>query len=72
MKITDPDVIKNGENGILVDPSKPEEFADAMIKLIKNKDLSEKIGMQAYKTCQEEFSWEAIADRFLKFYLDFY
>ncbi len=65
-------VIKSGENGILVDPSKPEEFADAMINLINNKDLSEKIGMQAYKTCQEEFSWEAIADRFLKFYLDFY
>jgi len=64
-------VIKNGENGILVDPSKPQEFADAMIKMINNKDLSEKIGMQAYKTCQEEFSWEAISDRFLKFYLDF-
>ena len=65
-------VIINGENGILVDPSKPHEFADAILKLIKNKDLSEKIGMQAYKTCQEEFSWEAIADRFLNFYLEFY
>jgi len=65
-------VIINGENGILVDPSKPHEFADAILKLIKNKYLSEKIGMQAYKTCQEEFSWEAIADRFLNFYLEFY
>jgi len=64
-------VIINGENGILVDPSKPHEFAEAILKLIKNKELSEKIGMQAYKTCQEEFSWEAIADRFLNFYLDF-
>ena len=65
-------VIINGENGILVDPSKPHEFAEAILKLIKNKELSEKIGMQAYKTCQEEFSWEAIADRFLNFYLEFY
>jgi glycosyltransferase involved in cell wall biosynthesis len=61
-------VIENGKNGFLVDPSDPKEFADAMIKLIKNEKLTKALGMAAYKKIREEYSWEAIADRFLKFY----
>ncbi len=61
-------VIENGKNGFLVDPSDPKEFADAMIKLIKNEKLTKALGMAAYKKIRKEYSWEAIADRFLKFY----
>ncbi|MEA3480014.1 MAG: glycosyltransferase, partial [Bacteroidota bacterium] len=60
--------INNGEDGLLVDPTDPREFADAMIKLLKDKDYNEKLGAAAYKKIQNEYSWEAIADRFLKFY----
>lgn len=65
-------IIKNGENGFLVDPSDPQEFADAIIFLINNKEVQKKVGMQAYKTCHEHFSWEAIAERFLNFYKKYY
>ncbi len=64
-------VINNGVNGMLVDPSDPIEFADILTKVLQNDKLRENLGMKAYKTVQAEFSWEAIADRFLKFYYDF-
>ncbi len=64
-------VIKNEVNGILVDPTNPDEFSNTIIKLLNNKELRTKIGKEAYKTVISEFSWEAIADRFLEFYSDY-
>ncbi|PKP35033.1 MAG: hypothetical protein CVU00_04235 [Bacteroidetes bacterium HGW-Bacteroidetes-17] len=61
-------VIEHGENGLLVDPSNSSEFADAMIRLLKNPERTKAIGKNAYKTVQEHFSWEAIALRFLDFF----
>ena len=61
-------VINTDENGILVDPKNPKEFANAMIKVLTNKTFSDKIGNAAYKTIQDEYSWEAIAQRHLSFY----
>ena len=65
-------VIDNGVNGLLVDPSKPKEFAEAIIKLLKDNKLRENIGIEAYNTIQKYYSWEAIAGRFLKYYSDYY
>jgi len=61
-------VINTNENGILVDPQNPKEFANAIIELLTNKTFSENIGKAAYKTIQDEYSWEAIAQRHLSFY----
>ena len=60
--------IVNGEDGLLVDPKNPREFADAMIKLINDKAYKQKLAAAAYKKIQEEYSWEAIAKRFLAFF----
>ena len=65
-------IIVNGENGFLVDPSDPQEFAKAIISLVKDEEVQKKVGMQAYKTCQEHFSWEAISESFLNFYQKYY
>jgi len=64
-------VINNGKNGLLVDPSNPKEFAKKIIKLLNDEKYRENIGTEAYKTIQKYYSWEAIANRFLKFYKDF-
>ncbi|MBN2541651.1 glycosyltransferase [bacterium] len=61
-------VINSGENGILVDPSKPGEFADAIIKVLKNKELAKELGKQGHETSHKEFSWEAIARKHIEFY----
>lgn len=60
--------IIQGVNGLLIDPGNVEEFADAMNTLIKNETLRKRIGKAGSVLIRNEYSWEAIADRFLEFY----
>ena len=64
-------VIEEGKNGLLVDPSNAEEFANAMIKLLENPEKTSVIGNNAYQTVQDHFSWEAIANRFIDFFKEY-
>lgn len=64
-------VIEHDVNGLLVDPSDPTEFSDAMIGLLNDSSKLEMVGKNAYHTVQDNFSWEAIADRFIDFYTKF-
>ena len=60
--------ISSGENGVLIDPSNPQEFAGAMIELLTDKKLSESMGKAGHKTIHKHFSWEIIAERYIAFY----
>ena len=60
-----PEAIENGKNGILVEPN-PEKIADAIKKLIRDRDLCKRLGDEAKKTAEEKFTWEKTAENFLK------
>ncbi len=62
------DVIDSGENGFLVDPSNAKEFAHAMIRLLRDPQLAERLGRAGRETVRQRFSWEAIAERHLALY----
>ncbi len=64
-------VISSGNNGILIDPRHEKEFADAMMTILKNKDLARHLGDAGRLTIQKEYSWEAIAEKHLLFYKRF-
>lgn len=64
-------VITSGENGLLIDPENAEEFAQAIVTILSEEELSEKYGMEGQKTILEYFSWEAIANRHIEFYKRF-
>lgn len=64
-------VITHGVNGLLVDVKIKEEFAGAMLRMINNPEEREAIGLAANKNIVENYSWEAIADRFLDFYIKY-
>jgi len=61
-------VIDSGENGILVDPTDAEEFAAAMIDLLRDREKAGRIGKAGHRTVEDHLSWEAIARRHLEFY----
>ncbi|MCD4696728.1 MAG: glycosyltransferase family 4 protein, partial [Bacteroidales bacterium] len=61
-------VITHGKDGMLVDSANPQEFADALIKLLSDDDKRNAMGLAARKLIEREFSWKAIADKFLDFY----
>ncbi len=64
-------VILSGENGILIDPSNHKEFAEAMIRLLREPEVAEQMGSRGRETIQRSYSWEAIADKHFAFYEKF-
>ena len=44
----------------------PHEFAEALVKLLKDKSFAGKIGKQAGQTVREKFGWQKVADDFAR------
>ena len=59
-----------GDAGILVPPADPDALARAILKLMDNPDLSQKLGRAGYKRVLENFTWEKAAQKTVKAYLD--
>jgi mannosylfructose-phosphate synthase len=62
------EVISSGENGLLIDPADAGCFADAMMTLLNNPQLADRMGRKAMAVIRRTFSWEAIAERHVGFY----
>ena len=62
-----PDVVRDGENGLLVPPKDSDVLADAIIYLLENEDIREKMGKNGRKKA-ENYSWEKIAGETEKVY----
>ncbi len=65
-------VITNGVDGILVDAANPQEFSEALYELLADDEKRNAMGRAARKLIEDEYSWEAIADKFMKFYQKYY
>jgi glycosyltransferase involved in cell wall biosynthesis len=62
-----PDVVKDGENGLLVPPKDSEALADAIIYLLENEDVRDKMGKNGRKRVKG-YSWEKIVEMTEKVY----
>ena len=58
----------NSENGIVIDNFDVNTWAEKIEKLLSNSEECKKIGENAHKTIAEEYTWDALADRFLQAY----
>ncbi|MGC9202021.1 MAG: glycosyltransferase family 4 protein [Thermoproteota archaeon] len=58
-----PEVVKNGLTGKLVKPENPKELADALLELLSDEQKIRKIGYNARRVAENEFSWEVIAKK---------
>ena len=65
-------VISSGKNGLLIDPANKREFAEAIIKLLKNQNLALSLGQEGCRTIHKYFSWEVIAEKHMSFYKEFF
>jgi glycosyltransferase involved in cell wall biosynthesis len=62
------DLIRDGENGLLVEPENSEQLSAAIKKILQDKDLAQKLGMEARKTAEEKFSMEIITNNYVSLY----
>lgn len=62
-----PHFIKDGENGILIDYGRPDQIAEAVKKLLKDNNLSMRIG-KCGKESVKKFTWGNIARKTIDVY----
>jgi len=56
-----PEVVADGETGLLVPPGDPAALAHAINAVIRNPDLAAKLGASGRDRAVADFSWEAVA-----------
>jgi glycosyltransferase involved in cell wall biosynthesis len=62
-----PDAV-SGEAGLLVDAARPDQLAQAMLRLLEDRRLRERLGERAMQRARREYSIEAMAARYLDVY----
>lgn len=63
-----PDILKSGENIIIVEPDQPQELGKTIIGLLKDTRRCEEIGRNAKRTIVEHFSWDSVCMKTVKAY----
>jgi len=63
-----PELIQDGEDGLLINPADPKEIADAIKRILRDPDFAIKIGNEGRKKVIEYFSKELMVKNSLEFY----
>ena len=59
-----PDVIENGATGRLVPPGDARSLADALESFHRRADSALRMGREAERRAQDEFTWERVVDAY--------
>lgn len=62
------EVIDDGIDGFLVNPSQHSEYADKIIQFLQDKGLQKELGIEARKKIERKFSMSVVAQQSLLFY----
>ena len=63
-----PDIIKDGETGLLFHQKDSPDLANQIIRLLTDEDLRKKMVANARDLIETQFSWEIVAERFMEVY----
>jgi len=62
------EILDEGEYGVLVSPSIPEELSEAMIHLMKDKEKRNALAERALKMVREKYDWKVVTEKVIKLY----
>jgi glycosyltransferase involved in cell wall biosynthesis len=62
------EAVRNGETGLLVKRGSSSELADALLRLLSDKPLREKMGANGRGFVSENFTWDICAQKMVKVY----
>jgi len=60
------DVVRDGVNGLLVNPLSIEEVAGAILRLYRDATLREKLGLHGRSLAETEWRWEKVAKKIIE------
>ena len=58
------DIVKDGETGLLVDQRSSDQLLEALLALLEDSALCERLGSQGARHVAENFSWDAVVERY--------
>ncbi len=61
-----PELVNNNENGFLVSPGNVEQIVEALLHLLENASLRDRMGRSGRKLVEEKFDWSKIGQLYLK------
>ncbi len=62
------EIIEDGKTGLLVEPYDTEELAQAIIKLLSDRDVAEHMGQRAQEVAKERFSSKRMVESIMQVY----
>ncbi len=62
------EAVRNGETGLLVKAEESEALADSLIKLLDERDLRQRMGVNGRKFVVDNFTWDICAQKMLTVY----
>jgi glycosyltransferase involved in cell wall biosynthesis len=65
-----PEVVANGETGILVEPGDPSVLADAILRVLSDDSLKQSMGKEGRRRVLAHFSWEQVSKVLLSHYAE--
>ena len=63
-----PEIVTDGKNGYLINPNDVQKLADAMIKMISDKNKMIQMGRNGYQVAKQRFDWEKSVDQMIEVY----
>ena len=63
-----PEMIENGKNGFLVEPSNSRDLADRILYYLEHPAVASDMGLRARKTIENQFDWRLIVQKVVKVY----
>tara|TARA_B110000902_G_C14244903_1_gene563902 strand:+ start:842 stop:1921 length:1080 start_codon:yes stop_codon:yes gene_type:complete len=63
-----PELIEHEKTGLIVDPFKPQEWADAIERLINDENFATKLALSAKAVAKTKYTKEMFCDNYLKLY----
>ena len=63
-----PELISNGETGILIPPDNPDAMINAINGLISDEQTKTKLSENAFEFINKNFSWDILIDKYVKLY----
>jgi glycosyltransferase involved in cell wall biosynthesis len=62
------EIVTDGQVGVLVPPDNPERLAEALLRLIQDRELAERTGKAGREVALQRFREDAYIDRFVQIY----
>jgi len=65
-----PEIVAHEKTGLLVTPNDPQSLADAINRLLENREYAKKLADAAYEFLKNNLTWDVLLPKYIKFYED--